>query len=148
MRNYTKVLLNNFTISELETFDDEQLFFPIEMLKSLLRMRKSEKKEDERIAKFWKEEYPELPTEEKAKYWAGGLFQSMRMQEESRLNPYSIYSENWLRETLKLEPNFLELLPQIYNVWGGMFDASKVDRIVSKHLKTLNKENPDGSNMP
>jgi hypothetical protein len=38
----------------------------------------------------------------------------MREQEESNLNPYAIYSENWLKETLKVEPNFLELLPHIY----------------------------------
>lgn len=87
---------------------------------------------------FWKEEYPKKTKEEKAKYWAGGLFQSMRWQEESNQNPYSIYSENWLRDALKTDPDFLELLPFIYNVWGGMFDTSKVDRIIQRLLKKIN----------
>lgn len=88
---------------------------------------------------FWKNEYPNKTEGEKVKYWAGGLFRSMRMQEESNQNPYSIYSENWLRETLKNEANFLEFLPQIYSIWGGTFDAGKVDRIIQKHLKNINK---------
>ena len=98
------------------------------------------RKEDERIANFWQNEYSKLSKEDKAKKWAGGLFQSMRMQEESRQNPYAIYSENWLRDALKTDPDFLELLPLIYNIWGGMFDAGKVDRIVQRHLKNINKE--------
>ena len=138
MRKYSKEHLENFTQDELNSFSDNQLEkVSIEGLKSLLRIRKSEELEGIRMKKFWNEEYPLKSLEEKAKYWAGGLFQSMRMQEENNQNPYSIYSENWLRETLKTDPNFLELLPQIYNVWGGMFDANKVDIIIQRHLKTI-----------
>jgi len=88
---------------------------------------------------FWKNEYPSKSNEEKAKYWASGLFRSMREQEEVNQSPYAIYSENWLRETLNADPNFLELLPQIFNVWGGMFDACKVERIIQRHLKNIKK---------
>ena len=137
-RSYSKEFLDNFRLEELETFSDYQLkVLNVEDSKSLLRMREDERKEDERIANFWQNEYPQKTTEEKAKYWSGGLFRSMREQEESNLNPYAIYSENWLKETLKVEPNFLELLPHIYNIWGGMFDAGKVDRIIKKLLTNL-----------
>lgn len=140
MKKYSKLHMENFTKDELESFSDNQLEkVSIEGLKSLLRIRKSEEQEGKRLVRFWNEDYPKLSNEEKAKYWAGGLFRSMRMQEESNQNPYSIYSENWLRETLKNEANFLELLPQIYNIWGGMFEADKVDRIIRKHLKNINK---------
>lgn len=75
--------------------------------------------------------------EEKVKYWAGDMYRSMRWQRESGLNPYSIYSEDRLREILKLEPNFMELLPKIYNIWGGMFDSGKVDRVLQKQYKKM-----------
>ncbi|MFM6519467.1 MAG: hypothetical protein ACKPIC_23875, partial [Microcystis panniformis] len=115
MKKYSALHLENFTKEELESFSENQLEkVSIEGLKSLLRMRKSEEQEDKRIEKFWSHEYQNLSNEEKVTYWAGGLFRSMRMQEESNQNPYSIYSENWLRETLKNEANFLEFLPQIY----------------------------------
>jgi hypothetical protein len=145
MRKYSKLHLENFTLEELESFSQNQLEkVSIDGLKSLLKIRESEKREsekreDERIARFWSEEYPNLSTEDKAKYWAGGLFRSMRMQEESNHSPYAIYSENWLRETLNADPNFLELLPQIFNLWGGMFDAGKVERIIQRHLKNIRK---------
>jgi hypothetical protein len=102
------------------------------------RIKEASKKEDQRIAKFWKDEYPKLSIDEKAKYWAGGLFQSMRMQEESRQNPYAIYSENWLRDALNTDADFVELLPKIFRIWGGMFDADKVDTIVQRLLKRIN----------
>jgi hypothetical protein len=138
MRNYTNEHLLHFTLEELERFSDNQLAkVSIEGLKSLLRIRSDEKKEEERIQRFWQAEYPALPAEEKAKYWAAGLFRGMRSQEESGLNPYAIYTENWLKETLKQEPNFIDMLPMIYNVWGGMFDAAKVDRIIRRHLKNI-----------
>jgi len=140
MRHYSEELLKNFTLIELESFDNEQLSFPIEMLKSLLRMREDEKREDERIENFWKNEYPNLSREEQAKHWAGGLFRSMREQEESNLSPYAIYSERWLKEVLEQDRNFMELLPFIYNIWGGMFDAGKVDRIISNLLKKIQKQ--------
>ena len=139
MPKYTQEQLDNFTVYELETFDDEQLLFPIEILKSLLRMREDEKKEDARIVKFWKEEYPSLPTTNKAEYWAGNLFRSMRWQEESNVSPYAIYNEIWLEESLKLDKNFISLLPEIYSIWGGMFDAAKVDRIVKRLLNKIDK---------
>jgi hypothetical protein len=82
-------------MEQLATFSENQLKkVSVEGLKSLLRMRESEKKEDERIEKFWAEEYPTFAKEDKAKYWAGGLFRSMRSQEESGQNPYAIYSGN------------------------------------------------------
>jgi len=141
MEKYSKLQLENFTLEELESFSQNQLEkVSIDGLKSLLIIRESEKREDERIARFWKEEYPNLSIEEKAKYWAGGLFRSMRMQEESNQSPYAIYSENWLRETLNADPNFLELLPQIFNTWGGMFDAGKLERIIQRHSKNIEKE--------
>lgn len=104
------------------------------------RIKESSKKESDRIDDFLKVEYPKKNLEEKVKYWAGDLFRYMRWQEESGNNPYSIYSKNWLSETLKLEPDFLEMLPKIYNLWGGMFDAGKVDRIIKKLLKELSEE--------
>jgi hypothetical protein len=61
----------------------------------------------------------------------------MREQEESNLSPYAIYSERWLKGALEQDPNFIELLPFIYNVWGGMFDASKVDRIIKKLITKM-----------
>lgn len=135
MREYTKEQLENFTSDELEKFSDNQLkVLNIEALKSYLRIIASEKKEDERITNFWKNEYPKLSREEQSKHWAGGLFRSMREQEESNLNPYAIYSESWLKGVLEQDPNFIELLPFIYNIWGGMFDAGKVDRIIKRLL--------------
>lgn len=97
-------------------------------------------KEDQRVNNFWNVEYPNLSIEERTKYWAGDLFRIMRWQEESQNNPYIIFSESWLRETIKLEPNIIEMLPQIYNIWGGMFDANKVDRIIQKHLRNIKKK--------
>ena len=141
MRNYTDEQKSNFTLKELESFSDNQLeVLSIEDLRSDLGCKNLQKK-DERIEEFWKGEYPKLPVEERARHWAGGLFQSMRMQEESRQNPYAIYSENWLRDALKTEPDFIELLPEIYNIWGGMFDAGKVDRILQRLLKRINESN-------
>jgi len=93
--------------------------------------------ENERIEKFWLEEYPTLSRDEKVKYWAGGMFRSMRDQEESGLKVYAIYSKEWLKDTLIKEPDFLRMLPNIYNTWGGMFDSGKVDRIIQKLLKEL-----------
>jgi hypothetical protein len=138
MKKYSDLHLANFTREELDSFSLNQLEkVSVDSLKSLLRMRENEKKVDIRIVDFWKNEYPKMTNQEKAKYWAGSLFRSMRMQEESNQSPYIIYSEIWLRETLKLDPNFIELLPIIYNIWGGMFDSGKVDRIIQKHLKKM-----------
>ena len=138
---YRKELLEHFTKEELESFTENQLLkVSIEGLKSLLIIRQDEEANKERIFRFWQEEYPSLSTTDKAKYWAGGLYRSMRWQEESNQNPYAIYSENWLRETLKTEPNFIELLPKIYNIWSGMFDAGKVDRIVQRLLKKIDNK--------
>ena len=139
MKKYSNELLRNFTLEELEKFDDEQLLFPIDVLQSLLRMREAEKKEDERIDAFWQTEYPKLSLKEKAKHWSGELFSSMRMQEEAGQNAYSIYSEKWLKGVLEQDSNFVELLPHIYNLWGGMFDSGKVDRIIKRHLKNISK---------
>lgn len=86
---------------------------------------------------FWTNEYPKKSHDEKVKYWAGILFKSMREQEESGLKIYAIYTEKWLKSTLEREPRFLEMLPNIYNIWGGMFDSGKVDRIIHEHLKRL-----------
>jgi hypothetical protein len=99
-----------------------------------LQLKDEEQKEYEQLII----KYNSYSLDEKAKYWAGGLFKSMRWQEESRLNPYDIYSEKWLLDTLNIDSNFLELLPKIYNIWGGMFDANKVDNIIQKLLKKIN----------
>ena len=101
------------------------------------RIREASKKEDERIEKFWKDEYVHLSAEDKAKYWSGYLFRSMREQEGSGLNVYAIYTKYWLKSVLEKEPNFIQLLPLIYNIWGGLFDATKVDRIIQKLLKDI-----------
>jgi len=138
MSEYTQEQLQNFTLEELKSFTKEQLaVLSIESLKSDLRMRKDMQEENERIEKFWLEEYPTLSRDEKVKYWAGDMFRSMRDQEESGLKVYAIYSKEWLKDTLIKEPDFLRMLPNIYNTWGGMFDSGKVDRIIQKLLKEL-----------
>lgn len=58
---------------------------------------------------------------------------------KSGQSSYIIYSENWLREVLKTESRFIELLPKIYNIWGEMFDACKVVRVIQKHLRNILK---------
>ncbi len=88
-------------------------------------------------ANFWKSVYPQKTEVDKIQFWAGSLFKSMRNQEESGLKVYAIYSKEWLKDTLIKEPNFLRMLPSIYNTWGGMFDSGKVDRIIQKLLKEL-----------
>ena len=103
-------------------------------------IRQESEAQNQKLLYFWKEEYPYLPTEEKIKIWAGGMYRAMREQGESGLNEYVIYSENWLRETLEQEPNFISMLPAIYNIWGGMFDSGKVDRIIQKLLKKIQEE--------
>ena len=87
----------------------------------------------------WEDEYVKLSTREKIDTWASSLFRSMRTQEESGSNPYIIYSQRWLKETLEREPEFMQLLPEIYRVWGGMFDSNKVDNKIKKLFSTLNK---------
>jgi hypothetical protein len=140
MRQYTKQQLENFTILELELFSENQLkVLTIEDLKSDLIMQKNSKSEDERIVKFWQIEYSNLSIEEKVRYWAAGLYKSMRDQEENGLKVYVIYTETWLTDTLEKEPHFIEFLPEIYNIWGGMFDANKVDNIIKRHLKNIEK---------
>ena len=89
---------------------------------------------------FWKLVYPKKIENEKIKYWASSMYRSMREQRESGLKVYSIYTANWLKYALEKEPKFIELLPQIYKVWGGMFDSGVVDRIIKKHLKNIEKE--------
>ncbi|MTH15803.1 hypothetical protein [Flavobacterium sp. LC2016-01] len=127
-----------------EIFKDDKLIFSstrdgffkekiLTIYEFYTNLKNEEKREIEKSSK----EYNLLSKEEQVKYWAGGLFRSMRMQEESRQNPYAIYSENWLKETLKLEPNFIEMLPEIYNVWGGMFDVNKVDNIIQRLFKNI-----------
>lgn len=140
MTRYTKEQLENFSLEELKRFSDEQLkTLSIESLKSDLRMQKHSEQEDNRLIKFLKEEYILFDDQKKAEYWGGNLFRSMRSQEESGLSPYAIYNEHALKEILEQEPKFLDLLPLIYRIWGGMFDADKVDRIIQKHLKNILK---------
>jgi hypothetical protein len=140
MTKYTKEQLDNFSLEELKRFTDEQLkTLSIASLKSDLRMQEHSEQEDNRLVKFLKEDYVLLNDEKKAKYWSGNLFRSMRSQEESGLSPYAIFTEQALKEILKQEPKFIELLPLIYRTWGGMFDADKVDRIIQKHLKNISK---------
>lgn len=140
MSRYTQEQLDNFTPEELEQFSDSQLKnLTIDGLKMFLDLRKSVKKDEEEAQKFWKKEYPRMKDDEKAKYWSGLLFRSMRSQEESGLNPYSIYTELALKDALKQEPRFIELLPLIYRTWGGMFDADKADKAIQKCLKNISK---------
>lgn len=134
----TKILVTRpeltefFTLGELYLFKPNQLrLLDVESLNSVLRIKENVKKDKDRNVQFW-EEYPNRSIEEKLKFWGGSLFRSMREQEESGLNPYTIYSERWLKETLEKEPQFMEMLPSIYNIWGGMFDSNKVDRILHK----------------
>jgi hypothetical protein len=94
---------------------------------------------DEELS-FWKNEYPLKSNDEKIKYWAAILYKSMRDQEESGLKTYAIYTENWLINTLEREPNFIDFLPKIYNIWGGMFDTGRVDNIIQKHIKNIEKK--------
>jgi hypothetical protein len=85
--------------------------------------------------KYWHEEYPELSKEERVKMWAGNLYRNMREQLESGLNPYEIYTKNMLKDTLEKEPNFIEMLPEIYSIWAEMFDSDKIDRKIKGLIK-------------
>ncbi len=64
----------------------------------------------------------------------------MRSQEESGLTVYAIYTKDCLKDALQKEPDFIEMLPKIYNIWGGTFDSGKVDRIIKKLLKELSND--------
>jgi hypothetical protein len=61
----------------------------------------------------------------------------MRNQEEIGKSAYSVYKNNWLFEVLKVEPNFISFLPGIFSIWSGMWDSSKVERIIKKQYKKI-----------
>lgn len=86
---------------------------------------------------FWKNEYSIKPEEEKVRFWSASLHKSMRTQEESGLDPYVFYTDDWLKSTLAREPRFIEMLPKIYDMWGGMFDDKKVNGIIHKLLENM-----------
>lgn len=121
--------INDFSKNEIKNLSDDELS---EM------MSIESKRENQKIIDFWEKEYCIMSFDARAKYWSGTLFRSMRSQEESNSNPYSIYSKSWLVEILKIEPDFIKMLPMIYNTWGGMFDSTKVDRIIQRLLKQIN----------
>jgi hypothetical protein len=87
--------------------------------------------------KFWKE-YPHKTHEEKIKIWSGSLHMSMRSYQETVDNdPYRNYDEEWLRQTLQHEPDFLKLLPEIYGVWSGVWDQDKIHQKIMAAYKKL-----------
>ena len=146
MRSYTKEQLQNFTLKELEKVPDDLVMkLGISNMKRYLKLLNSaEKKIDQPTEKLSIDEYPKLSLDGKAKFWAGQMHRSMRWQSESGLNPYSIYSESGLIEILKFDPNFMQLLPRIYNIWSGTFDSEKVDRIMQKQYKNILKNHKIG----
>jgi len=86
---------------------------------------------------FWKRTYPQKTDNEKIKYWASTLYRNMRQQEESGLDAYAIYTITWLTDVLEKESDFLSMLPNIYNIWGNMFDSNRVDRTIKVHFKKI-----------
>lgn len=92
---------------------------------------------------FKKDKYPLFSDEEKISYWGAGLHRGMRWQAESGYDEYAIYTQHWLEGVLAQEPRFMELLPNIYSLWGASFDSEKVDTIIQrlyKQINLLNKE--------
>ncbi|MGG6230835.1 hypothetical protein [Tenacibaculum sp. SDUM215027] len=104
-----------------------------EILKKLeFEVEQAKKSEDI----FWKETYPKMNKKDKIKFWASSLNRSMRFQEESGFSAYSIYNTNWLKDVLKSEPDFFELLSGIFSIWSGTWDTLKIERILkNKHKK-------------
>ncbi|NDV65977.1 hypothetical protein [Bacteroides sp. 224] len=138
MKKYRQELLDNFTIEELESFNDEQIEkVSINGLKAELRMRESSKKEDELIKKFWSEEYSQMSFSDKIKYWGAERHQSMRWQEESGYPVEWLYTRKWLEEMLEIEPDFMKMLPDIYNMWGMSFDSEKIDKVIQELYKEI-----------
>ncbi|MBX7173246.1 MAG: hypothetical protein K1X72_19915 [Pyrinomonadaceae bacterium] len=69
-----------------------------------------QKKEDS----FWKNDYGAKSFEEKAAYWANGMFRSERWQTESGLDIYEGYTPNWYQFAKKREPDFDKMLVYIF----------------------------------
>ena len=67
--------------------------------------------------KFWTEEYPLLSRNEKIRHWSGTLHQKMRWQSESGLDPYIIFSKEWLSEVKKVENDFDSILEEIFTIY-------------------------------
>lgn len=71
----------------------------------------------------------------KVSYWSGRLHTQMRWQSESGLDPYSIYSKEWHLSTKKFEPNFDEIMDEVFSkYWGTGADWSK-----EEYLKRIGK---------
>ncbi len=95
----------------------------------------SEIRQEEKI--FWEEEYPCKTREDKISHWASKMFRSMRTQTEIGQDPYDLYKGNWLKEVLKVEPDFISFLPEIFKVWTNVWDTEKVQSNIDIMRKEL-----------
>lgn len=73
---------------------------------------------------FWKNEYAAKSFEEKAAYWANGMFRSERWQTESGLDIYNGYTPAWYEFAKKREPDFDKILVYIFERYERDFDYS------------------------
>lgn len=79
--------------------------------------------------KFWNEKYPLLSRDEKLRHWSGTLHQNMRWQSESGLDPYKIFSREWLNDVKKVENDFDAILEDIFAIyWKDCWDKNEIKR--------------------
>ena len=107
----------------------------LEEIDNRLKKVADEIRQEEKI--FWEQEYPCKTKEDKISHWASKMFRSMRTQTEIGQDPYDLYKNDWLKEVLKVEPNFISFLPEIFKVWTNVWDTEKVQNKINLMRKEL-----------
>lgn len=125
---YSLTLLRIFNKNELALFTDEQQHkLSINQLEQIIRKRKSFEQSQEQAEHFWEHDYYRLSIEEKADTWAFEIYHRMRQQHKAGLDPYSIFTKQWLRDVIKQETYFMRLLPKMYLIWNQELDSAKLN---------------------
>lgn len=76
---------------------------------------------------FWNNEYAAKSFEEKAAYWANGMFRSERWQTESGLDIYNGYTPFWYQFAKNREPDFDKMLLFIFERYQREFEYSDLN---------------------
>ncbi|WP_271785348.1 hypothetical protein [Aquimarina algiphila] len=119
--------MKDYTNEEFSKLSEEE--------KSRLFDIEREESDNERLH-FEKIIYPSYSLDEKVKFWAGELHQSMRWSEEDGEDPYAVYTADWYKSTKEFEPDFDKIMDEVFSkYWGTGADWSKEEylkRISSK----------------
>jgi hypothetical protein len=80
---------------------------------------------EEATNRFWKEEYSKKDFNQKIDYWKNTLEKGFEDQKRMGLDEYSIFNKNWYQSVLEQEPDFDNIIQQLFEQYWKDLEYTK-----------------------